>query len=243
MPSITSFFDRSYQTPHWLNKKLSRRSTFKAAAGAVALSALPAFSELLPQSQVDAQLKKDPWLTLDAVLNHLLPESPSETSVVNRVNDVSAKTIQATQYLINVVELQPTEPAEIEFIYKGVGWLNGYTQSKTKQNFVQLKNSEKEIMLKAISRSGAGHNWLENLIGYIYEAMLSPPIYGGNPNGIGWKWLEHQPGYPLPQAGGRFYELPGYIPILLKGSIAKHPVSNNRSSAYKASPTLKRTKA
>jgi gluconate 2-dehydrogenase gamma chain len=63
-------------------------------------------------------------------------------------------------------------------------------------------------MLRGISRSTAGENWLNNLLGYIFEAMLSPPIYGGNPEGTGWKWLEHQAGFPLPKAGQRYYELP-----------------------------------
>ena len=46
------------------------------------------------------------------------------------------------------------------------------------------------------------------LIGYIFEAMLAPPAYGGNPNGVGWQWLQHKAGYPLPKAGKRYYELP-----------------------------------
>ena len=53
------------------------------------------------------------------------------------------------------------------------------------------------------------------MVGYLFEAMLSPPSYGGNPNGIGWHWLEHQAGFPLPQAGKRYYELPGKQPIVL----------------------------
>lgn len=234
MLPITSFFDKNYQTPRWLSKKLSRRSAFKAAGGALALTALPSFSDVLPAFQLQNQIKKDPWLTLDAVLNHLLPASP----LVKKDIDISAQTIQATQYLMNVVELQPTEPEEVEFIFKGIGWLNGYTQSQKKQNFIALNTADKEMMLKAISRSGAGQNWLNNLIGYIYEAMLSPPIYGGNPNGIGWKWLEHQPGYPLPKAGGRFYELPGYL------SIAFVDKTNKTSLAYSPSKVLvKRNKA
>ena len=27
------------------------------------------------------------------------------------------------------------------------------------------------------------------------------PVYGGNPEMIGWKWLEHQPGFPAPIEG------------------------------------------
>jgi len=32
-------------------------------------------------------------------------------------------------------------------------------------------------------------------------------VYGGNPDGIGWKWLEHQPGYPTPPADKSWYKL------------------------------------
>jgi gluconate 2-dehydrogenase gamma chain len=38
--------------------------------------------------------------------------------------------------------------------------------------------------------------------------MLAPPAYGGNPDGIGWQWLEHQGGFPLPKVGQRYFELP-----------------------------------
>jgi gluconate 2-dehydrogenase gamma chain len=38
--------------------------------------------------------------------------------------------------------------------------------------------------------------------------MLTPPAYGGNPDGVGWQWLEHQGGFPLPKVGQRYFELP-----------------------------------
>jgi len=45
------------------------------------------------------------------------------------------------------------------------------------------------------------------VLGYIFEALLVDPVYGGNPNGIGWKWLEHQPGLPRPTADKRYFLL------------------------------------
>ena len=113
------------------------------------------------------------------------------------------------------MQLQPTEQDEIDFIYNGVGWLNDYSESQTQQKFVSLSVKQKETMLRAISKSRAGENWLNNLIGYIFEAMLSPPVYGGNPDGIGWKWLDHQAGFPLPKEGDRYYELPGKQSVAL----------------------------
>jgi len=204
---LTSFFDKSYQTPNWLKQKISRRNALKSAAGAFAVSAMPsmAMSESASNEVKENNhafqkaLNSDPWLTLDSVLQHLLPHSPSGPGAVD---------IQATQYLYNLVHQQPTPQDEVDFVFQGVGWLNGYAQGQTKRNFPQLSNEQKEKMLRAISRSPAGENWLSMLMSNMLEAMLSPPAYGGNPDGIGWKWLEHQPGFPLPNAGQRYYELP-----------------------------------
>jgi gluconate 2-dehydrogenase gamma chain len=172
----------------------------KLVAGAKAISALPkvALSEH-EKDKVFEALQAEPWLTLNAVLDHLLPESSSGPS---------AKELQVVIYLYNVVYQQPTEKNEIDFIFKGVGWLNGYTQNQLQKTFTELSKVEKETMLRGISGSRAGENWLNNLLGYIFEAMLSPPAYGGNPKGTGWQWLEHQAGFPLPKAGQRYFELP-----------------------------------
>ena len=223
LSQITSFFDESFSTPIWLQKKVSRRSALKSAAGATMIAATPLSAwSAMANEQLTKVLQTDPWLTLNAVLAHLLPESPTGPS---------AKEIQATQYLYNVVYQQPTDNAEIEFIYKGVGWLNGFSQSQLKKNFVMLTLQEKETILRAISKSRAGENWLSNLVGYIFEAMLSPPSYGGNPDGIGWQWLEHQAGFPLPPMGKRYYELPGQQAIF----------SSNTKSTSKTAPVNKAT--
>ncbi|MEW6984305.1 gluconate 2-dehydrogenase subunit 3 family protein [Colwelliaceae bacterium 6471] len=202
---MNSFFDGQYQVEAWYEKKLTRRSLLKSAAGAAAIAALPV--KALSQEQYKAlqiALKTDPWLTLDAVLDHLLPASETGPS---------AKDIKVINYLYNVIYQQPTDKSEIDFIYKGVGWLNDFSQSQYQQAFVTLGFDDKERLLKAISQSRAGDNWLNNLVGYIFEAMLSPPSYGGNPNGIGWQWLNHQAGFPLPEKGQRYFEIPGFKSI------------------------------
>jgi gluconate 2-dehydrogenase gamma chain len=52
-----------------------------------------------------------------------------------------------------------------------------------------------------------GKQWISTILRYILEALLTDPIYGGNPNAIGWKWLDHQPGFPRPPANKRYYLL------------------------------------
>lgn len=215
---VNSFFDDNFQTPKWLQKKISRRSALKSAAGATMVAAMPMRAwSALANDQFTQVLKTDPWLTLNAVLDHLLPASPTGPS---------AKEIQASQYLYNIVFQQPTDDSEIEFIYKGVGWLNGFSNSQLQKDFVALTFDEKENTLQTISKSTAGENWLSNLVGYIFEAMLTPPSYGGNPNGIGWQWLDHQAGFPLPPAGKRYYELPGQQAITKNNKAALSNVTS-----------------
>lgn len=218
---LKSFFDQSYQTPLWFNekeltkkvlsRKVSRRNLLKSAAGATGLMALPAFA-LAPHAQASlAKLKEtDPWLTLDATLAHLLPKSATGPSAAD---------INALPYLYQVMTVQPTLPQEKDFIVKGVGWLNGFANSEYSKTFVQLSVQEKELLLRSISRSRAGENWLNTLLNYIFEAMLSPPAYGGNPNGIGWQWLEHQGGFPLPEKGQRYFELPPRAKVKVQGTV------------------------
>lgn len=203
-----SFFEDGYQTPQWFKRKSSRRQLLKSAAGAAAIVSLPkiVIADDLVIQHVKA-MKLDPWLTLDTVLNHLLPSSSSGPG---------AKEIRASLYLYHVVNEQPVDEEEKAFILKGVGWLNGYSQSQLSKPFIELTADEKESTLRGISGSRAGNNWLNTLINYIYEAMLSPPSYGGNPDGIGWQWLEHQAGFPLPPVGKRYFELPGTHQISIK---------------------------
>ena len=207
---LKSFFDKGYQTPLWFKEKelskkvltgqVSRRNLLKSAAGAAGMMALPAFSfDSKTQNSFEKSKKTDPWLTLDATLAHLLPTSATGPSAAD---------INALPYLYQVMKVQPTSPEEKEFIVKGVGWLNSFANSEYSKAFVQLSFDEKELLLRVISRSSAGENWLNTLLNYIFEAMLTPPAYGGNPDGIGWQWLEHQAGFPLPDKGQRYFELP-----------------------------------
>lgn len=198
MITIGSFFDDNYQTPPCLKQRLSRRNFLKSAAMTSALTALPVAS--FEKINI-ADLSQEPWLTLNSVLEHLLPSSATGPG---------AKELQAIHYLYNVVTQQPIEQDEKDFIEKGVGWLNGYTNGQLEKSFVDLVQTDKESSLKAVSKSRAGENWISTLLSYLFEAMLAPPIYGGNPDGIGWQWLKHKPGFPLPEQGKRYYELPAY---------------------------------
>ena len=229
MSTANHFLNHGFNNKSQPTKGITRRQALKSAAGAVAITSIPfnawANNSTNEKDKINEALKTDPWLTLNAVLNHLLPASNSGPSALD---------IQALNYLYNLVHQQPTEQEEIDFIYQGVGWLNGFSQSELKQNFNNLNNVNKEKLLRSISQSQAGQNWLNTLLNYLLEAMLTPPVYGGNPNGIGWQWLEHHSGYPLPEQGTRYYELPGQQSIKIKNLSVSHSTINKKKKEKKA---------
>lgn len=189
-------------------KNYSRRDILKGSlksAGGAGLIGAFAISPLSLAKQQDIEtlliekIKTDPWRTLHATLNHLLPASETGPSALE---------IKALNYLYQIMTVQPTSEDEKTFIMKGVGWLNGYSKSEKNSDFVDLNFAQKETLLRGISQSTAGQNWINTLLNYLFEAMLSPSAYGGNPQGIGWQWLEHQGGFPLPPKGQRYFELP-----------------------------------
>lgn len=140
----------------------------------------------------------DPWKTLAAVQDHLFPVTEDAPG---------ASDIGAIVYLRNTLENPDADGADREFMLNGVGWLGDLARERYKQPFTALDETQRETLLRQIEDSRAGRRWLSKLLTWILEALLADPVYGGNPNGIGWKWLEHQPGFPAPPANRTWYRL------------------------------------
>lgn len=47
-------------------------------------------------------------------------------------------------------------------------------------------------------------SWVKQNLTFILESLSMDPIYGINKNEMGWKWLEHQPGFPRPSNENKF---------------------------------------
>jgi gluconate 2-dehydrogenase gamma chain len=140
----------------------------------------------------------DPWSTIDVVQNHLFPTGKDSPG---------AKEINAITYLRNVIAGPMIDQDEKVFILNGVKWLNDLSHEKHEAVFTQLSYLQRSDMLHQITKSKAGRKWVSKLLTYIFEALLSDPVYGGNPDGIGWKWLNHHPGFPRPPKHKRYWDL------------------------------------
>lgn len=186
---------------NWMN----RRAFLKASSVLSLLSFLPVSNLVAKNSESSTdKVKKPPSIkqnyftetqhkVLDAVQMQLFPDDG---------NGPSARDLNAISYL----EFAMTDPKNIndgdpEFIAKGVGWLEDLSKQNEGVSFTKLSNNQQDEILKQIAKSQAGENWLSLLMYYLAEALMLDPVYGGNPNGIGWQWLEHQPGFPRPVAG------------------------------------------
>lgn len=89
-------------------------------------------------------------------------------------------------------------PEEKTFLKNGVKWLNEAAVEIYQTMYAELRPSQRQAILHTIAKTQWGENWIYNMHTYILEAMLGDPIYGGNNNQAGWKWLNFQGGLPRP---------------------------------------------
>jgi len=179
----------------WRRGLLSRRRFLIAAAGGsiALLFAKQGVAKADPDDPVD------PWPILEATLEHMLPSEPESPG---------AAEIHALDYLRFVVADPRIDAEERTFILQGSRWLDELAHERAGKPFIELGFDDKETLLRQITRSAAGENWASTVLSYLLEALLTAPAYGGNTDGIGWRWLEYVPGFPLPGPGTRYAELP-----------------------------------
>jgi gluconate 2-dehydrogenase gamma chain len=149
-------------------------------------------------SSQDALSSIQPWQTFAAVQQQLFP---------NDGNGPDAYSINATVYLKFVLDASDTDPDDREFLLNGIEWLDELCQKQFNKRFTDCSPRQQQNSLSQIAQSDAGERWLSYLLLLIFEALLSDPVYGGNPDGIGWQWLEHKPGFPRPPANKRYMDL------------------------------------
>ena len=138
------------------------------------------------------------WKIVQHLHRHLLPTEKDSPG---------ADEINTLGYLQQIYENELLDKKERDFIIGGVVWLENLSLQMNKKSFVDLNETQREAILKKITQSPAGENWLSTVLVYVIEATLTDPVYGGNKNQSGWKWLQHRPGYPTPDKNKRYFLL------------------------------------
>lgn len=183
--------------PHSPQKLLGRREFLLTGSLFATLGFSSARLVMSAEKPSPGRALDAPWNTIALVQEHLFPSNG---------DGPGAGEIKALQYLRQVIELADQQD-DGPFMRNGAGWLEEESRDEYGRPFWALSEIEREELLQRIAQSRAGERWLSRLLTYVMEALLCPPAYGGNPHGIGWKWLEHTPGFPLPGPDKLWYKL------------------------------------
>lgn len=162
-----------------------------ATATAVALAGLPyALRKNLTRETGFVLFSSSQQLTVQAVQAHLFP---------GEADSPGAMDIGATAYLQRAITAPGMDPDTRNTIVNGIGRLQDASRERFDRLFDALEYERREQLLRYLAdKTRWGRAWLSLLLYYVFEALLSDPVYGGNPDGIGWRWLEHQAGFPRP---------------------------------------------
>lgn len=151
----------------------------------LATAALP----LLHAAPHHVNARAEPDATFAAVLDLLWPESPGVPAW---------PTFNALPYLNAVLNDERIDPSLRYSLIEGADWLNETCEDFYGAPFVKLAAPVRETAFATILLEPWGEAWVATLYGYLFEALLADPVYGGNTDACGWRWLQHTPGQPRP---------------------------------------------
>jgi len=140
---------------------------------------------LLPQG-AKTPINIEPFKVIEAVQEVLFPKG---------LQAPAASEFGATNYLLTVSTNASFWAEDLTFLHYGAKLL-----MKAVPSFLTMHPQDKDEALRDfVNNSTKGKNWVSLLLYYTLEALLSDPIYGGNKNELGWKWLQHHAGQPRPK--------------------------------------------
>jgi gluconate 2-dehydrogenase gamma chain len=181
---------------------MERRKFLLLTAGFALGATLPLPAKKRPNVVIEPSpligLSSDQWQIMETVLNHLFPSEPDVPGAAD---------IYATAWLHNALVMPDVEQSHRNVMRNGLLQLEKLSHKIHNRSFIALDEEKRESTLRTLEEDPEGRAWLRETLRYILEALLTDPIYGGNPKRIGWKWLKHQPGFPLPVVGKRYFEL------------------------------------
>jgi len=114
------------------------------------------------------------------------------------------KSVKTIDYLYWILNDKNVDPEENQYILNGITWVDETAVEQYNTHFEKLNNKQKHKLFQSILKNDWGENWFSKMLTIIIESMFADPIYGSNPKGIVWKWLNHNPGQPRPNDNNKY---------------------------------------
>jgi len=146
-------------------------------------------------------------LNNDEYFKNIDPLGQRQFKIIRGVQDIlfpsegdgpGALEVNADKYLVWVLNDSLLDPKEKNYVIKYIDQIDKSAKDRYGASFLELSKKEREDHIAFIAKESWGKKWLSRILTLIFEALLLDPIYGGNPNNIGWNWLGHHPGQPRP---------------------------------------------
>ena len=146
-------------------------------------------------------------LSNDEYFKNIDPLDQRQFKIIREVQDIlfpsegdgpGALEVNADKYLVWVLNDSLLDPKEKRYVIKYIDQIDKSAKDRYGASFLELSKKEREDHIAFIAKESWGKKWLSRILTLIFEALLLDPIYGGNPDNIGWNWLGHHPGQPRP---------------------------------------------
>lgn len=173
--------------------QLSRRKFVESLVLTGVAMQLPWLQSCESKAEIPANIEpfnQQQFLDLRALLSVLFPDDG---------NGPGAQELMVDRYVLWVLKDDQADLEETDFLIKHTKLFSEEVQKREGDSFATMSNGQQTKLLKnLLKETDWCTRWSSRLLTLIFEALLLDPQYGVNPNEVGWKWLEHNPGYPRP---------------------------------------------
>lgn len=183
------------ETHSW---QVSRRNFIRNSLAIGAFTQMSVLQSCINNADDNSILNKKQMAIAIAVQNILFPKDDNGPGAID---------FNAEKYLLWVLSDKRIPKDENQYIINGLKWVDETAQEEMSENFLKLSKKEQVQLIHTISKTSWGESWLSVMLTFIFEAMISDPIYGFNKEEIGRKWLGHVAGFPRPTKENRYDEI------------------------------------
>jgi len=143
----------------------------------------------------------------DELISHLKVFDLKQYNLLKKIHNIlfprdefgpGADDLKSVEYLDWVLSDEHFDKELKEYLLKGIRWIRESSEEELNMEFDDLSQEELSELVAVVSKTSWGESWLSYNLTFILEANFSDELYGSNKSEIGWKWLNHYPGYPRP---------------------------------------------